>query len=139
MLDSAAYRKLRNGKPYDKSKERTMSDHGSTKENVTGFSTENVGVEISEFQTSTQESVNEQIGRFIVPLTRQLDNLTQPVQGIMTTQHPEHYLRTDVVTTSGTATYQSDMVTTSTRIQNRRQKRTSHDTDDETTYNDHDR
>ena len=53
MLDSADYRKLNNGKQYYISIERTMSDHGSTEENVTRNSSENVEGEVSEIQTLT--------------------------------------------------------------------------------------
>ena len=71
MLDSAADGERRNGKRCHTSIKRAMSDHGSTEENVTGFPSQNVGVEISEIQTSTQVSVKQQIRRFIAPLTRQ--------------------------------------------------------------------
>ena len=64
--------------------------------------------EVSEIQTLTQEAVNEQIRRFISPLTRQLEELSRLVQGKVTTQHPDHYPRTDFGATSGTATHQSD-------------------------------
>ena len=55
MLDTAEYRELRNGKRYETSIERTVSDHGSTGDNATGISSENVEGEISEIQTLTQE------------------------------------------------------------------------------------
>ena len=107
MLDSEEYRELRNRKRYYISIERTMSDQGSIEENVTGNSLEYVEGEVSEIQTLTQEAVK-QIRGFIAPLTRQLEELTQLVQGMVTTQHPYHYPRTDFATTSGTVTYQSD-------------------------------
>ena len=47
--------------------------------------------------------------------------------------------RNNFGTTSGSATYQSDMVTGATRTRTRRQKMTSPDTEDESTYNDHDK
>ena len=82
-----------------------MSENGSIEENVTGNSSEDVQGEVSEIQTLTQEAVNEQIKAFIAPLTRQLEQLTRPVQGIVTTQHPSQYPRTDISTTFGTATF----------------------------------
>ena len=68
-----------------------MGNHGSTEENVTGISSENVEGEDSEIQTLTQKAVNEQSRGFIAPLTRQLEELTRLVQGMRTTQYPEHY------------------------------------------------
>ena len=96
MLDSAEYRVLRNGK-LDYTSVKRMSDHGSTEENITGNPSQNVEGEVSEIQTLPQEPVNEQIRGFIAPLTRQLEELTRLVQGIVTTQHPDHYPRTDFV------------------------------------------
>ena len=64
--------------------------------------------EVSKFQTLTQEAVSEQIRRIIAPLISQLQALTRLVQEMVTTQHPDHYHRTDYCTTSGTATYQCD-------------------------------
>ena len=84
-----------------------MSDHVSTEENVTGISSQNVE-EVSEIQSLTQEAVSEQIRGFIAPLTHQLEELTRLVQGMETTQHPDHYTKTDFGTPSGTATHQSD-------------------------------
>ena len=109
MHDYAEYRELRNGKRYYTSIERTMSDNGSTEENVIGILSENVEGEVSEIQTLTQEAVNERIRGFIAPLTRQLEELSWLVQGMVTTQHPDHYPRIDFGTTSGTATNQSDL------------------------------
>ena len=86
-----------------------MSDHGSTEENVTGNSSENVEGEVFEIQTLTQEAVNEQIRAFVAPLTRKLEELTRLVQGMVTTPHPSHYPRTDFGATCGIATYQSDI------------------------------
>ena len=54
------------------------------------------------------EAVNEQIRGFIAPLSRQLEELIGLVQGVVTTQHLDHYPRADFGTTSGTVTYQSD-------------------------------
>ena len=85
-----------------------MSENGSSEENVTGNSSENVEGEVSEIHTLTQEAVSEQIEGFVVPLTRQLEELTRLVQGMVTTPHPGHYSRYDFGTTSGTATLQSD-------------------------------
>ena len=108
MLSSTGYRELRNGKRYQRSIECTMSDHGSTEENATGISSENVEGEGPEIQTLTQEAVNEQIRGFIAPLTRPLEELTRLVQGMTTTPHPNHYRRIEFGTTSGTAITQSD-------------------------------
>ena len=108
MLDFEEYRELRNGKRYYTSIERTMSDHGSLGENLTGNSSEDVEEEVSEIQMLTEEMVNEQVRGFMAPLTRQLEELTRLVQGMVTTQHLDDYPRTDFGTTSGTATYQSD-------------------------------
>ena len=85
-----------------------MSDHGSTKENATGISSENVEREVSQVKTLTQKAVNEQIRGFIAPLACQLDELTGLVQGMTTTQYPNYYPRTEFGTTSATAIPQSD-------------------------------
>ena len=61
-----------------------------------------------QFQTLTQETVNEQIRGFIAPLTRQLEELTRLVQGMTTSGLPNSYPRTGLGTTSGTAMPQSD-------------------------------
>ena len=79
MLDSAEYRELRDGKRYQTLIKRTMSHHGSTEQNTTTITSENVEGEVSEIQTLTQEAVNEQIRGFIAPLTRQLEELTRLV------------------------------------------------------------
>ena len=86
MLNSTGYRELRNGKRYQTSIERTMSNHGSTEEIAKRSSSENVEGEVSEFQTLTQEIINEQIIGFIAPPTRQLEELTRLVlpHGIQT-------------------------------------------------------
>ena len=75
---------------------------------MTGNSSENVEREVNEIQTLTQERVNEQIRGFIVPLTRKKEELTRLVQGMLTTQHPDYYPRTDFGATFGTVSYQSD-------------------------------
>ena len=80
MLASAEYRELRNGKRYYTLIERTMSDHGSTEENATEISSENVKGEVSENQTLTQKALSEKIRGFMVPLTRQQEELTRLVQ-----------------------------------------------------------
>ena len=86
-----------------------MSNHGSTEEIANRSSSENVeGEEVSELQSLTQETVNEQIRGFIAPLTRQLEELTRLVQGMATSRHPNPYARTELGTTSGTAMPQSD-------------------------------
>ena len=87
MLSSTEYREFRNGKRCQTSIERTMSDHGSTEENATGISSENVEGEVSEIQTLIQEAINEQIGGFIASLTGQLEELTRLLQEMTTTPH----------------------------------------------------
>ena len=81
MLDSEKYRKLRNGKRYCTSTERTMSDNASIQGNITANSSKNIKGEVNEIQMLTQEAVNEQIRGFISLLTRQLEELTRLVQG----------------------------------------------------------
>ena len=61
-----------------------------------------------QFQTLTQEAVNEQVRGFIGPLTRQLEELIRLVQGMTTSSRPNSYPRTGLGTTSGTAMPQSD-------------------------------
>ena len=41
----------------------------------------------------TQEEVSEQIRNHIAPLTKQLEELTQLIQGMTTAQHPTSYSR----------------------------------------------
>ena len=107
MFNSTDYRELRNGKRYQISSESTMSNHGSTEEIENRSSLENASREVPEFQTLTQETVNEQIRGFIAPLTRQLEELTRLVQGRTTSRHPNFYPRTELGTTSGTVMPQS--------------------------------
>ena len=102
MLIQINYRELTNGKRYGTSIERIMGDHGSTEENAPGISSENAEGDSSEIQTLPQEAFNEQIRGLIAPLTHQLEELTRLVQGMTTTQHPNHYPRTEFGTTSGT-------------------------------------
>ena len=80
-----------------------MSHHGNSEEIAHKSSSENVDGEIPEIQTLTQEAVNEQIRRFIAPLTRQLEELTRLVQGMTTSCYPNPYPRTELGTISGTA------------------------------------
>ena len=108
MLHSTECRELRNEKRYQTSIERIMSNHGSSDEIANGVSSENVEGDIPEFQTLTQEAVNEQIRGFIAPLTRQLEELTRLVQGMTTSRHSNSYPRTELGATSGTAMPQSD-------------------------------
>ena len=107
MLDCEEYRELRNGERYKSSIERTMSENRSNEEYLTGNSSENAEGKVSEIETLTQEAVKVQTEGFIAPLTRQLEELTRLVLGMVTTPHPSHYPRTDFGTTSGTATHQS--------------------------------
>ena len=71
-------------------------------------SLENVSREVPEFQTLTQEAIKEKTRGFIAPLTRQLEELIQLVQGMTTSRHQDSYPRTELSTTSGTAIPQSD-------------------------------
>ena len=111
MPHSTDYRELRNGKRYQTSIERTMSNQSSREEIGNRRSLENVEREVPEFQTLTQEAVSEQIRGFIAPLTRQLEELTRLVQGMTTSWHPNFQPRTEHGTTSGTARPQSNLVT----------------------------
>ena len=116
-----------------------MSDHGSTEENATGISSENVKGEVFGIETLTQEDANVQLKGFIAPPTRQLQKLTGLVQGMTTTRHPDNYSRTEFGTFSGRATHQSDMATGVHRTRYARQSRTRADIDDETTYPENDK
>ena len=107
MLQCTDYRELKNGKRYQTSLERILGNHGRKEEISNRSSSENVEGEIPEFQTMTQQAVNEQIRGFITPVNRQLE-LTRLVQGTTTSRHPNSYPRTEVGTTSGTAMSQSD-------------------------------
>ena len=69
-----------------------MGDRGSTQENVTGYSSENVEGEVSEIQMLTQEAVNKQIRGLFASLTLRPEELTRLIEGVVTTQHPGHYL-----------------------------------------------
>ena len=110
MLHSTDYRELRNGKRYQTSIERIMSNHGSTEEIANRISSEIVEGEIPEIQTLTQKAVNEQIRGFIAPLTRQLEELTRLVQGMTASRHPNSYPKTDLRATAATAMPQSDIM-----------------------------
>ena len=61
MPHSTDYREHRNGTRYQTSIKRTKSNYGSTEEIANRSSSENVQGEVPEFQTLTQEAVNEQI------------------------------------------------------------------------------
>ena len=80
-----------------------MSENGSAEDNRTGNSSENIEKGVPEIRFLTQEAVNDQIKGFIAPLTRQLEELTQLVLGMVTTSHRSHYPRADYSTISGTA------------------------------------
>ena len=110
MLNSTDYRELRNGKRYQTSTERIVSNDGSTEEIANRISRENVEGEVPELQTSTQDAVNEQNRGFITPLIRQLEEFTRLVQGMTTSRHPNSYPKTELGSTSGTAMPQSDII-----------------------------
>ena len=134
MLNSIHYRVLRNGECNQTSNERIMSHHGSSDKTAIRSSTENADREISDVQTLIQKAVNEQVRQFFAPLTRQIEELTRLVQGMITFGHLNSYIRAEFGTTSGTAMPQSDMVTGVHRTRYRRRSITSPDTDDETAY-----
>ena len=79
-----------------------MSNHSNTEEIGKKSSWENVEGVVSEFARLTQEAVNKQIGRFIAPLTRQIEELIRLVRGTANPQHPNFYHRTELDATSGT-------------------------------------
>ena len=110
MLQSNDYRELRKRKRYQASIERKMCNHGSTEEISNKSSSAKVERETRDFQTLTQEAVNEQNRWLIVPPTRQLEELTRLVQGTSISRHPKSYLKTELGTTSGTAMLHSDTV-----------------------------
>ena len=62
-----------------------------------------------EAQALTQEEVIEQRGNHIVPLTKQLEDLSQLIQGMTTAQQPSFYRRAGVSARFSTARYQSDL------------------------------
>ena len=95
MLHSTDYRELSNGKRYHTWFERTISNHGSREEIANRSSPENFEAEVPEFQTLTQEAVNEQIRVFIAPLSLQLEELTRLVQGMTTSRHPNSHPGTE--------------------------------------------
>ena len=70
MLHSTDYKELANGKGYQTYNERIVSHHGSAEEIANRSSSENIEGESLEFQTLTQEAVNEQTAGFIATLTR---------------------------------------------------------------------
>ena len=84
MLDFDYYRELRNGRRYTRYSNRVMNENGSVEENRASSSSENTEEEFPEFRTFTE------IKGFIAPVTRQLEELTRLVQGIVTTLHPSH-------------------------------------------------
>ena len=90
-------------------------------------------------QTLTRDIVSEQIGKFIAPLSRRLEELTRLLQRMTTTWHLSHYPGTEFGIISGTATQQTDMVSRVHRTWHRWQMRTSPDTADDTRYSGDDR
>ena len=100
MLVSTDNRELRNGERYQTSIEHIMSNCGSTEEIANRSSSENVGQEVPEFLTLTQEAANEQIRGFIAPLSHQLAELTRLLQGMTTLRNPNSYPRTELGATS---------------------------------------
>ena len=80
-----------------------MNENGSIEDNSAGKSSEKTEEQASENLNLTQKAVNEQIEKFIVHLTRQLDELTLLDQGKMTTPNQSHYPKSDYSTISGAA------------------------------------
>ena len=109
MFDSDSYRELRRGKMYNTKSGDTMSESGNLEDNRAANSLENTEGEVPEIRTLNQEAVNEQIKGFIAPPTRQLEELTPLIQGMVTTPHPSHYPKTDYSTNSGTTAHQPDI------------------------------
>ena len=103
ILENDSYQNLGNSKKYNKNPERTLSENGSVEENRAGNSSQNVVEENPEILTLTQEAFNRTIEGFIAPKTRQLEELTGLVWGMVTTPHPSHYPRTDYSAIFGTA------------------------------------
>ena len=66
MHHSIDYRELRNGKRYQTSTERKMSNQGSNEELVNRSSSENIEGEGPQIHTLTQEAVIEQIRDFLL-------------------------------------------------------------------------
>ena len=85
-----------------------MSENGSAEDNMAGKASENTKGEVPEIRILTEEAINEQIKGFIAPLTRQLEELTRLVQGMVTTPHPCYHPKTDYSSISGTSAYQPD-------------------------------
>ena len=92
-----------------------MIHHNSIEEIANRSSSENVEGENLEFQTLTQEAVNEQIRVFFAPLTHQLEELTRVVRKVSTSKHPNSYPRVKLGTISGTIMPQSDNDTRSVK------------------------
>ena len=109
MLQCTDFREARNGKRYQTSDERILSHHGITAETANRSSSEYIEGENAEFQTLTQEAVNEVIRGFITPLNRKLEVLTRLVQGMTTSRHPNNYPWTELGITAGTTMPQSDI------------------------------
>ena len=108
MLNFNSYQELKNGKKYNNNLGRTMSQSGGVEDHRASNSSEYIEEEVPEIRTLNQEAVNEQIKGFIALLTRQLEELTGLVQGMVKTPHPSHYPRTDYSTFSGTAAHHLD-------------------------------
>ena len=108
MLDFDSYRELRSGERYNTNAVHTVSDNGSVEDNRADNSSKNTEEEVPETRILTQEAVNEQIKGFIAPPARQLEELTQLVQGMVTTPHSSHCPRIDYSIIYGTAAHQPD-------------------------------
>ena len=85
-----------------------MSENGSIEGNRVYNTSENAEEEIPEARVLSQKPVNQQVKSFIAPLTRQLEELTRPSQGMATTQHSSHYPRAQYSAISGAAVHPDD-------------------------------
>ena len=83
-----------------------MGENGSVKVNRGKKLSEYTEKEFPEIRILTQEAVNEQIKGFIAPLTRQLEELTALVRGMVTKPHPSHHPRTGYSNISGRVAHQ---------------------------------
>ena len=64
-----------------------MKKNGSAEDNRVGNSSKNTLKKVPKVRILSPEAVNEQMKKFIAPLIRQLEELTRPVQGMLTTPH----------------------------------------------------
>ena len=102
------YRELWNGKRYIMNTNDKIGENGSIENDRMDNPSENIGEDLPEDRLLTHEAVNEQMKKFIVPLTRQLKELTRLVRGMVTTPLPSNYPRAKYSAISGAAVHQPD-------------------------------